>query len=143
MSDTLSLTAVNQLDPNHIDQLFDLFEREWWTKGRTRDSIETMLAGSDAVVGLIEPDIGRLVGFARAITDGVYKALIFDVIVVPDHRGKGTGRMLMERLLAHPQLHGVRHKELYCRPDMVDFYRRWGFSDRVGGVSLMRRDDGD
>ncbi len=55
------------------------------------------------------------------ITDDGYLALVLDVIV------------------EHPRLADVRSVEIVCQPDMVPFYRRWGFTDEVGGSRLMRR----
>jgi hypothetical protein len=45
----------------------------------------------------------------------------------------------MEAVLAHPHVAGVRSVELVCRPDVVAFYRRWGFTEQVGPSRLMRR----
>ena len=77
--------------------------------------------------------------FARVLTDGVYKALIFDVIVAGSHRDHGLGRALMDALLEHPRLKSVRHLELYCLPELIPFYRRWGFSDELGELRFLRR----
>ena len=81
-----------------------------------------------------------LVGFARVLTDTVYKAFVFDVIVRPDRRGRGLVRRLMDAIISHPQLSGVKHFELYCRPDVVELYTKWGFSTELSGQVFMRRD---
>ncbi len=78
-------------------------------------------------------------GFARVLTDRVFKAFIFDLIVVPEHRGRGLGEALMRRILDRPDLAAVRHFELYCLPEMAPLYERLGFSAEVGGILLMRR----
>lgn len=64
---------------------------------------------------------------------------MFDVIVAPAFRNLGLGRQLMETIVKHPTLKVVKHLELYCLPDMVPFYERWGFSTEVSGVTFMRR----
>src|SRR5436189_3576352 len=79
------------------------------------------------------------VGFARAITDGVFLAVVLDVIVAPDVRGVGHGARVMDELLARPELAGVESIELVCQHELIEFYRRWGFTDRVGQSLLMRR----
>ena len=81
----------------------------------------------------------RLVAFARVLTDRVFRAFIFDVIVATEHRGAGLGHRLMEELLRHPNLSGVELIELYCRPELVPFYERLGFTSPDSGVTLMRR----
>lgn len=102
--------------------------------------VETMLAETDVVIGLTDSVTGDLVAFARVLTDSVYKALIFDVIVRDDRRGTGLGGRLMEEILAHPDLGRVDHFELYCLDDLVPFYERWGFTDELGELRLMRRE---
>ena len=130
--------VVHELDETRIAQLHAFFAREWWTADRTLEETRRCVEGSQISVGLID-DAGDLIGFARAITDYTFKALIFDVIVAEAHRGKGLGDRLIELVLGHPDLARVRHFELYCLPGIGSFYERHGFSAEVGGVRLMRR----
>jgi GNAT superfamily N-acetyltransferase len=135
-----TLHLITAWDDERVRELNGLYHGEWWSSGRTLEDVRRMVAASSVVVGLADRGTGRLAAFARVVTDGVFKALIFDVIVAPAFRGRGVGAALMDAVLAHPELRGVRHVELYCLPEMVPFYRRWGFSDDLGGVVLMRRD---
>jgi len=80
-----------------------------------------MLAGSDVVVGAIDQSSDCLVGFARAVTDGVYLAIVLAVIVATDHRGQGLGRYLMEEILARPEIRSVDSVELVCQPELAPF----------------------
>jgi len=109
------------------------------TAARTPRNVERMLDGSDVVVGLVDSASDRLVGFARAITDRTFLAVVLDVIVAPDARGTGLGAKLMDELLARPELTDVDSIELVCQPELIAFYRRWGFTDSVGLSLLMRR----
>lgn len=59
--------------------------------------------------------------------------------MAPDVRGTGLGARLMDELLARPELANVDSIELVCQPELVAFYRRWGFTDSVGRSPLMRR----
>jgi GNAT superfamily N-acetyltransferase len=122
-----------------LPQLMDLFASAWWTAGRTIGDVTRMLAASDLVFALNYRPAGRLVGFARVITDGVYLAVVLDVIVAPGSRGSGLGAMLLEAIVGHPRLAAVRSVELVCQPNLVPFYRRWGFTEQVGRSRLMRR----
>ena len=135
----MEFQPIDRLTDAQVEDLHRMFQNEWWTKGRTLEEVRAMLQGSDIVVGLGEPVSRRLAGFARVQTDGVFKALIFDVIIDPAFRGRGLGRRLMARILGHPRLARVRHFELYCLPEMAPFYERWGFTEEVAGVVLMRR----
>ena len=89
--------------------------------------------------GVCEPCSGRLLAFARVLTDGVFKAFVFDVIVAKDSRGRGLGSRLMRRILEHPDLREVKHVEVACLPELETFYERLGFTTDVGGIRLMRR----
>ena len=81
----------------------------------------------------------RLVAFARVLTDYVYKGLLFDVIVAREHRSAGLGRALMDAVIHHPKLKRVRQFELYCLPELMPLYRKWGFTEKLGRLKFMRR----
>lgn len=98
-----------------------------------------MLASTDLIFAWIDRAPGQLVAFARVLTDRTYIALILDMIVRPDHRGRGLGQQLMAQLCEHPELRRVASIELVCQLKRMDFYRRCGFTERVGGSTLMRR----
>ena len=66
-------------------------------------------------------------------------SVVLDVIVDPAFRESGFGTRLMDELLARPELATVDSIELVCQPELIDFYRRWGFTDVVGRSLLMRR----
>jgi ribosomal protein S18 acetylase RimI-like enzyme len=132
-------TVIDRLDSARRDELVALFQSAWWTAERTVEAIERMLEGSDVVAGLVDRASDQLVGFARAITDGTFLAVVLDVIVAPALRGSGLGARLMDELLARPELADVDSIELVCQPELVAFYRRWGFTDSVGRSLLMRR----
>ncbi|MDX6261436.1 MAG: hypothetical protein QOH84_3124 [Kribbellaceae bacterium] len=122
-----------------MPQLMELFSSAWWTADRTRDDLTQMLRESELVLTLIHQPTDRLVGFARVLTDYTYLAMVLDVVVSDDFRGSGLGTALMDAVIDHPRLTGVRSIELVCQPDLVPFYRRWDFTDAVGGSRLMRR----
>ncbi len=98
-----------------------------------------MLARTDVVVGIVDTASDKLVGFARAITDGTFLAVVLDVIVHPTYRRTGLGARLIEELLTSPELADVDSIELVCQPELVGFYQRWGFTNSVGRSLLMRR----
>jgi GNAT superfamily N-acetyltransferase len=131
--------VIDALDEHHVPQLMDLYRAEWWTRTRTLEQVRDILKWSDLVIGLCSEPGERLVAFARVLTDRTFKALIFDVIVAADHRGRGIGHRLVEAVLANPVLKQVEHIELYCRPELVTFYEEFGFRSPDSGVLLMRR----
>jgi GNAT superfamily N-acetyltransferase len=71
---------------------------------------------------------GRQIGFARVVTDHATFAYLADVFVVEEERNAGLGRHLVERILAHPELQGLRRWLLGTR-DAQRLYRRCGFTE--------------
>jgi predicted GNAT family N-acyltransferase len=128
---------VEQIDDRLRGDLMELYRHEWWTNQRRDEDVARMLQHTDLVVGVCSDD-GRLVGFTRVLTDRVFKAVIFDVIVARDHRGDGLGKRLIDYVLDHPMVAAVRHVELYCKPEMIPFYRKWGFTAPGDDVNFLR-----
>jgi GNAT superfamily N-acetyltransferase len=67
------------------------------------------------------------VGFARVVTDRATFAYLCDVYVLESHRGRGLGKWLMETVMAHPDLQGLRRFQLVTR-DAHGLYARHGFA---------------
>ena len=132
-----ALTAIYALDEPQIAQLHALYQKEWWTRGRSLDATRQCVDGSQVCVGLVDC-AGNLQAFARAISDFIFKAVIFDVIVAGDARHGGLGKRLMDLLIGHEKLRQVSHVELYCLPELFPFYKQIGFSENVGKLQLMR-----
>ena len=131
-------SLITHLNDRQINQLIALYSNEFWCSQRTQPDVEKMLDHSDIIIGVVDSQ-DNLVGFVRVLTDYVYKATIYDLIVHPDWRGKQLGMQLMEAVLAHPKLKHVDHFDLHCLPDMYPFYEKWGFTTDLGGVGHMRR----
>lgn len=134
----MSIERIAALNAQQVEQLHAFYNQEWWTQGRSLEDVHTLLAHSDLIFAYAESDTGALAAFARVLTDRVVKALIFDIIVDPSQRGQNLGRRVMDDIFAAPELAQVRHFELYCAPEMAAFYQKWGFSDELGDLSLMR-----
>jgi GNAT superfamily N-acetyltransferase len=96
-----------------------------WAAGIPRGTLERSLHNS-LVFGAYTSD-GRQVGFARAITDYATFAHIADVFVLPDWRRQGLGKRLVEAVLTHPKLQGLRRWSLATR-DRHGLYARYGFT---------------
>lgn len=132
----MNYQVVEQLTEIQILELLDLYKNEFWSHKRTREQVEKMLAASDIVIGLVD-ECDRLVAFTRVLTDFIYRAMIYDVIVKPSHRNMGLGAKLMELVTNHPKLSSVELISLYCLPEMITFYERRGFTADVGEFHLM------
>ncbi|MEI8291655.1 MAG: GNAT family N-acetyltransferase [Verrucomicrobiota bacterium] len=105
-----------------IDTICDLLHSTYWAASRTRQQMELAIRHS-VCVGLFHQS--RQIGLARAVTDcGAYTWLC-DVVVHPDHRGRGLGRWMLERLLGHPSVLPTR--VILVTKDAQEFYREYGF----------------
>lgn len=132
---------VETLTESQVSDLMDLYKNEFWSDKRTRQDVEKMLASTDVIIGLVD-ECDRLIAFTRVLTDFVYRAMIFDVIIKPTHRKMGLSAKLMDAVLNHPKLQTVENFALNCLPNMMPFYERWGFSDDVGEIKFLRRTTG-
>lgn len=132
------MRKIYQLNDRHIDDLHKLYKHEWWTKDRTIEEVELCIDGSQVIVG-IEDDSENLIAFARVVTDFVFKAFIFDVIVHKKLRKTGLGNEIMHMIHNHPLLKSVPTFELYCLPEMCAFYEEYGYSSDVNGLIFMRK----
>jgi predicted GNAT family N-acyltransferase len=129
--------TITTLTDAQAVQLHELYQHEWWSKGRTLADTQTMLANSDYLFGICDPNSERLLAFARVLSDRTYRAIIFDVIVAAEYRQQGLGTDLIEQILSHPELSKVELIQLFCLPEMIPFYQKFGFSQAE--VSLMAR----
>ena len=128
-------TAKDRLD---IALIHDFLSRcSHWARGIPRETVERAIAHS-LCFGLYCD--GVQIGFARVVTDEATFAYMADVFVVADHRGAGLGQVLVEAILAHEPLQGLRRWLLVTR-DAASLYRRCGFTDTVGGCTYLERFD--
>jgi GNAT superfamily N-acetyltransferase len=95
----------------------------YWAAGISRDLVERALAHS-LCFGLFQG--ARQVGFARVVTDRATYGYLCDVYVEDGHRGAGLGKWLVECVLAHPDLQGLRRLALMTR-DAHGLYEGFGF----------------
>jgi GNAT superfamily N-acetyltransferase len=113
-----------------------LSEEAYWSLGVARDVVERSIDNS-ICFGLYED--GEQVGFARVVTDRAAFAYLADVFVLPDHRGRGLGKWLIETVLSHPDLQGLRRFFLGTA-DAHALYERYGFGPIDPGRMMERRE---
>jgi ribosomal protein S18 acetylase RimI-like enzyme len=122
--------------PVTVEDLLPLFAQTHWADKRDPDDVRRMLAATQIVMGVWQQD--RLIGFARVLTDGLYRAIIDDVVVDGEFRKLGIGERMMRDLAA--QLSEVEEIFLRCDPDMVPYYSRLGYRERIPCMELLERD---
>ena len=114
--------SKSRLDLDQLQVLFRL--GAFWAKDRSIEDFSIAIANSEPVVSVWDRE--RLIGFARATSDGIYRATIWDVVIHPDYRGAGLGRKLVETVLSHPRMNRVERVYLMTTHQQ-SFYERIGF----------------
>lgn len=112
-----------------------LGRRSYWAEGRSREIVARSIEHS---LNFGAYDGGRQVGFARVVTDRATFAYLCDVFVIEGHRSRGVGKRLMEAVMAHPDLQGLRRFQLVTR-DAHELYRRYGFAALAEPSKHMER----
>lgn len=135
----MSYHIITTIDGQHVDDLYGLYKQEWWSDKRKFEDVLRMLENTDVLIGICDNETNKLIGFARVLSDFVYKALILDVIVHEDYQGKGLGGLLLDQIITQPKLQSVQSFELYCKSDKMSFYEKWGFTEKLGDLNLMRK----
>ena len=117
---------INEFDESQVKEIHALMENEWWCQNRELADVEKVLQTSDISLAM-RHETGKIIGFVRVLTDYLYKALIFDVIVAAPFRDKGLGKTLVDKVLQLESLADVKSFELYCPDRMCGFYQQLGF----------------
>lgn len=107
----------------------------YWAKGIPAATVEKSIDNS-LCFALLDGD--RLAGFARVISDRATIAYIGDVFVLPEYRGKGLSKWLMECVVSHPELQGLRRWFLATR-DAHGLYEKFGFTPLKRPEIFMER----
>jgi GNAT superfamily N-acetyltransferase len=106
-----------------VDAIHAFLSRTYWARGIPRATVERAIAHSLCFGVFCE---GAQVGFARVVTDRATFAYLADVYLLEAHRGQGLARRLLQAVLAHPELQGLRRWLLVTR-DAHPLYRQHGF----------------
>ncbi|MEM7592326.1 MAG: GNAT family N-acetyltransferase [Cyanobacteria bacterium P01_A01_bin.83] len=128
-------------DKSKVDfaQLQSLFVRTaFWARSRNIEQLKIAIANSNPVVTVWDNE--RLIGFARATSDGVYRAAIWDVVVDPGYQGAGLGRKLVETVLSHPLVSRVERVYL-TTTHKQSFYEKIGFERNETTTMVLYNSD--
>ena len=118
--------SLADIDLYQVQELFNL--AAFWAKGRSIKDWGIAIANSEPVISIWDREL--LIGFARATSDGIYRATIWDVVIHPEYQGKGLGSKLVETVLSHPRMQKVErvylmttHQKNRC---IFDFFKNRG-----------------
>ena len=98
----------------------------FWAKGRTINDLKKCLANSDVIISIWHES--KIVGFGRALSDGVYRGVLWDIVIDQDHQGNGYGKLILRNLLKSKKLKNTQKiylmttnkKLFYCQEDFKE-----------------------
>ncbi|GAD88756.1 putative acetyltransferase [Vibrio halioticoli NBRC 102217] len=125
-------TDNDELDFNVI---YHFISESYWAKDMPKHTLLKALSNSFCF-GLFE-NSGVQVGFARLITDKATFAYLADVFVLESHRGQGLSKWLLQTILEHPDLQGLRRIMLATK-DAHSLYSQYGFEEIENPEMLMQ-----
>jgi len=109
-----------------IESIHEFISKSYWAKGIPLETLTRAISNS-LCFGVFSKEKGQ-VGFARVVTDSATYAYLADVYILEDHRGKGLSKRLMEEIMSHPDLQGLRRMTL-ATADAHGLYEKYGFSE--------------
>lgn len=123
-------TDSSRLD---VDAIHAFLSQSYWSPGIPRAKVARAIANSLCFGAFSD---GQQVGFARVVTDKTTFAYLCDVYVLEAHRGRGLAQQLMDRVVAHPDLQGLRRMMLATR-DAHALYAKYGFTPLAAPDLMM------
>ena len=122
---------------NGLNKLQRLLDRNaFWAKSRTINDLKKCLANSDVVISLWLGN--EIVGFGRALTDGIYRGVLWDIVIDQNHQGKGFGTLIIQNLLSSKKIQNT--KKLYLMTtNKKMFYSQFNFKE-VRNQNLLVRE---
>jgi len=120
------------VDLTQLQALFKL--GAFWATERKIEDLNIAIENSEPVISVW--DSQTLIGFARATSDGIYRATIWDVVIDPEYRGAGLGRKLVQTVLSHPRVNRVERVYL-TTTHRQSFYERIGFEVNLSSTMVL------
>ena len=136
----IDYTFIAEPTPLQIEGVLELYRLQgWWGSLGDQDPAlaGAIIRGSHCFV--IASHEGCLVGMGRTISDRASDAYIQDLIVHPEHRGRGIGKRMVQELVGRLQSDGLGWIGLVAEAGTWDFYRRIGFVDIPGSVLMLKK----
>jgi GNAT superfamily N-acetyltransferase len=119
-----NFTISDEPERLQLEVIVDYLARAYWSNQRPRAVIEKSLRHS-LCFGVYEQ--GQQIGFARVVSDHATFAYLADVFILESHQGYGLGKWLVQSILEHPDLQGLRRWILATR-DAHGLYAQYGFT---------------
>ncbi len=125
------------LKPNNglikLQKLLD--NNAFWAQNRTINDLKKCLANSDVVISLWLDN--EIVGFGRALTDGIYRGVLWDIVIDQHHQGKGYGTLIVKNLLSSKKIKNTKKLYLMTTNKKL-FYSIFDFKEVTSQNLLIR-----
>ncbi|NTU99662.1 MAG: GNAT family N-acetyltransferase [Methanoregulaceae archaeon] len=125
MKSDISIYLVKEWDRQALIELYTA--GGWWHKDQDPEHIPELVRSSFAFAIAFHNPSGRTIGMGRAISDGVSDAYLQDLVILPEFRGMGAGRKIVEELLRFCISRNITWIALIAEPGTDDFYGHLGF----------------
>lgn len=116
-----------------LNTLHEMISQSYWAKDRSREEVEKSVVNSLCFSLLKDKE---MIGFVRVLTDKMAYAIILDMIIRDEYRGRGLGQWLVQCMCDHPEVSPLR--QLLWTGDADDFYRKGGFEEMANLKFLAR-----
>ena len=118
---------------NKLQKLLD--HNASWAKNRTINDLKKCLAKSDVVISIWVGN--EIVGFGRALTDGIYRGVLWDIVIDQNHQGKGFGKLIVNNLLSSKEIKNTKKIYLMTTNKKL-FYSQMDFKEVTSQNLLIR-----
>ena len=122
----LDYRIIEGIDKMRIEDIERLLKMTYWADKRPTGQIEKSVRNSSCY-GIILEDSGKLIGFARVISDYATTYYLCDVIIDTEYQNMGLGTVLVSHIIALPELSGLRG--ILLTKDAHELYRKFGFEN--------------
>ena len=113
-----------------------LDENTSWAKNRNIKDLRNCLANSDAIVSLWSNN--SILGFGRALSDGSYRSVLWDIVIDHHHQGKGYGKLIVSSLLESKKIK-LSEKVYLMTSNQKDFYYQLDFEEVFSQSLLIKK----
>jgi len=133
MDEEISVQIVKTADNEQLKNLYT--ETGWWNPdidNKDPELINKIIQGSFCFVVAFIND--KIIGMGRAISDGASDSYIQDIVVLNEFRGRGVGRLIIDKLINYLKSKDINWITLVSEPEAASFYHKYGFSQMTGYV---------
>ena len=118
---------------NKLQKLLD--NNAFWAKNRTINDLKKCLANSDVVISIWVGN--EIVGFGRALTDGIYRGVLWDIVIDQNHQSKGFGTLIVKNLLSSKKVKNTNKIYLMTTNKKL-FYSQLDFKEVTSQNLLLK-----